>query len=115
MDRIDIIPGKRKNSILFFYKGFKYLQDKSCKKVARCSTRMSGCKATLHFVKDINDIEVSEFKKLDENIDFFIKKTHNDIADENENIWIQMKQVMITKAKESNENLINIFNDVSNV
>lgn len=110
---MDIIPGKKKDSSLFLYKGFKYLEDKLCKKVARCSSRKLGCKATVHFVEDISDID--DFKTLKEDVDFFIKKEHTDLPDENGNVWSKMKEVMKEQAQISNEQLINIFNEVSQV
>ncbi|KAH0563652.1 hypothetical protein KQX54_003834 [Cotesia glomerata] len=84
-----IIPGKRNDSVLFYHNGFKYLQDYQCKKVARCSYRKSGCKATLHFVSEIDDF-----------------------PEEDADVWRAMKKVMIEEAETTNEKLVDIFDDV---
>ncbi|KAH0561296.1 hypothetical protein KQX54_016095 [Cotesia glomerata] len=105
-----IIPGKRNDSVLFYHNGFKYLQDYQCKKVARCSYGKSGCKATLHFVSEIEFI--ANFSELNENVDFFIKNNHSDFPEEDADVWRAMKKVMIEEAETTNEKLVDIFDDV---
>lgn len=108
---MEIIRGKNEDSTLFFYKGFKYLEVKLCKRVARCSSRKLGCKATLHFIQEISVIE--DFENVKEGTDFYILKEHTDFEDTHGNVWARMKEVMKKKAVETNEKLIVIFNDVS--
>lgn len=110
MDIMEIIPGKRKGSSLFFYKGFKYLEDNQCTRVARCSSRKNYCRATVHFVTEIEMIQ--NFSELKEDKDFFIKGKHTRFPDPDANIWRAMKSVMIERAETTNEKLINIFDSV---
>ncbi|CAG5071961.1 Protein of unknown function [Cotesia congregata] len=83
---MEIIRGKKEDSTLFFYKGFKYLEDKLCKRVARCSSRKLGCKATLHFIQEISDIE--DFENLKEGTDFNILKEHTEFEDTRDQVSV---------------------------
>ncbi|XP_057329912.1 uncharacterized protein LOC130670516 [Microplitis mediator] len=108
---MEIIPGKLPGSTLFFYNGYIYLEDKQCKKVAGCSSRKSGCKATLHFTEDISNI--GDVRDLHEGIDFRVKKEHTDLPDVDCNVWKTLCEAMKEKATATTERLKDIFDSTS--